>query len=380
MKGKQVRNVLIQVVCTAAVFLLTVGFGAMMLGAFHLAERFDEQGSVHVYTAEAVVNVPFKTQAFLYLCGFALVFYVLFRFAFAYDPVMRRLGTEEIGFFQWIGRVLSTPSFLCEFAVILLLLVFLPARFLAIKKYFPIAVYPVVLAVFFIAYVGASLQGNFAAKRRMHPMEIVNGIAIRFLLAFFGSALSFPIVLIAYATIFRAYGNRGVFITLAALILCPFLFLYLRAVRKRRRLLRRLKKLCDEKEFSLEYEKVYRSILFPNKEPEIRIRTGEGTFACKLLNTFMKKTQLFLTAFDSDLLVGHGALGHRATRYSFDPDDKRILLLIPVPLFIYWREDGGWRPLYAAEKVGDYTVYSAAAFLNALDMNALEAARKKREW
>ena len=94
----------------------------------------------------------------------------------------------------------------------------------------------------------------------------------------------------------------------------------------------------------------------------------------------MKKTQLFLTAFDSDLMVGHGALGHRATRYSFDPDDKRILLLIPVPLFIYWREDGGWRPLYAAEKVGDYTVYSAAAFLNALDMNALEAARKKREW
>lgn len=383
MRMKAVRNVIVQVVCTALVFLLIAAFAHAIQSGFSWLESSEEQENVRVFSN---VYIGFRALTVIYLCWFLLIFCSLFRLAFSYDPFLRRVETgEEIRFFTWIKQVVSTPSFWCELAVILVLLTVLPVGFLAIRKFFPIAIYPIVAAVFFVTYVMATTRMNVIAQRKFHPLEILNRVLIRFLLHLVALCVAYPVLLLLYSSISQTYGSGAVAAVAALLILTPFLLLYFRAVFKRRKMLKRLKRICKEKQYTITCKRVYRSILFPNREPEIRFRTEKATFACKLIVSFSKNAQLHLSfAGESDgetkFVIGRSTLVYRAARISFEPGEKRVLILVPAPTFVYGKDGNLSRQLYPADMIGGCTIYGSTDFLNALDRDVLEDAIRKREW
>lgn len=380
----KIRNTVVRIGFTALFFLL-IGAVSRLNPYFDVLDPPEDAQDFYLFIFPRT-PLHYKVLPVFLLCWFAVIVFALALFGLSYDPYLRRaMIGEKKGLFRRIGWTVSAPSFWYELAVILVLIFVLPSRFLGFKKYFPIATYAVAAAAFFIACVVATAQVNFLVERAVRPVKILIGTINRGLLQLIVFVFGLPVLLAVYAAFLtNRVATVSVFLTV---ILGSLLFVYLRAVVKRGKLMRRLTKICEEKQYSMTRENYYRSILLPNKGPEITIRTGEGTYACKLLNSFAKKTPLYLAPSEdqeggSGLLVGRGYAIQYAvkTHYSFAPGDKKILILIPVPHFVYKKASVGWGTLLAADRVGDFTVYSLSAFLNALDLNALEAARQAREW
>ena len=154
---------------------------------------------------------------------------------------------------------------------------------------------------------------------------------------------------------------------------------YLRAVSKRRKLLKGLKKICEEKKYSLYFKRVYRSVLFPREEPEITIKTGKETIECKLLCAMSRKTPIYISA-DGEASVAHVfRLGSRelfrhlvTTRYSFEEGDKKILLIVPVPRDVYGTLGNDYYSVFSGDRIEDRAFYHMTTFLDALELDTLE--------
>ena len=384
MTKKTVWHTIVQVVCTVAVFLLIAAFSRGLSNTF---ENLDpsKQGETFDQFMTHGTSIGYRGLTVLLLVWFGMILYTFFRIALSYDRFSKRASVgEPNGLFNRIVRVVSAPSFWIELAAVLLLTFVLPSGFLVAKGFFPFATFPVVAVSFFFARVGAASQAvDVPWGRNIIRMTGIANEMLRILAHVLVIVVGLPFILFVYSNYLLHRNPTIVVVSLA--VFGPLLFVLFRAFQKRRKLLKGLGKLCEEKEYSYSIGKAYRSILFPSREPEIRIETGQGTFACVLLNSFSKKTPLYLSRLlgEEGLLVGRGTFSYRTTelRPAFEPNDKKVLVLVPVPLYIFRRsEDDDWHPLYAAEQVGDYSVYSLSAFLNALDLDALDEAKKKRDW
>ena len=383
MTKKTIWHTIVQSVFTVAVFLLIVAFSRGLLNSLTDLDSLDQKGTFDQFMMRGT-SIGYRGLTVLLLVWFGLIIYTFSRIALSYDRFSKRASVgEPNGLFNRIKRVVSMPSFWVEFAIVLLLTFVLPSGFLSSKRFFPLATFPVVAVSFFLAHVGASTQAaDIPWGRNIRMTGIANEI-LRVLAHVLVIVCGFPFLLFLYSS-FQAYRNPTI-VAVSFAVFGPILFALFRAIQKRRKLLKRLGALCEEKAFSYSFERAYRSILLPNGKPEIRIRTPKGTFACILLNSTSKQTPLYLSRLlgEEGLLVGRGTFSYRTStlRPAFEPDDKKVLILVPVPLYIFKRgEDDNWYPLYAADQVGDYIVYSLSSFLNALDLDALEDARKKRDW
>ncbi len=383
MTKRTVWHTIVQVVFTGAIFLLIAAFSHGLMNAFSELDPSKREETFDLFMSHGT-SIGYRGLTVLLLVWFGVIIYTVFRIALSYDRFSKRVSVgEPNGLFKRIERVATTPTFWIELAIVLLLTFVLSSGFLSAKRFFPVATFPVVAVSFFLAHVGASTQATDVPWGRNIRMSWIANEILRILAHVLVIVVGPPFLLFVYSNFLMRRNTTIVVVSLA--VFGPLLFSFFRAVRKRRKLLKRLAALCEEKEYSYSIEKAYRSILLPSREPEIRIRTEEGTFACVLLNSFSKKTPLYLSRLfgTEGLLVGRGTVTYRTAtlRPSFEPDDKKVLILVPVPLYIFRRgEDDTWYPLYAAEQVGDYSVYSLSAFLNALDLGALEAARKRRDW
>lgn len=383
MTKKRMLQTGLQVVSAVLIFLLAAAFSRGLSYTFEKLDPSKREETFDLFMTKGT-SISYRGLTVLLLVWFGLTVYTFFRIALSYDRFSKRAAIgEPNGLFNWLGRVVSTPSFWVELAVVLLLTLVLPSGFLSSKRFFPFAIFPVVAVSFFLAHVGASTQAaDVPGGRKIRMTGIANEI-LRVLAYVLILVVGLPILLFLYS-IFLVH-RTPVIVVASLAVFGPLLFVYFRAVRKRKKLLKRLGKLCEEKGYSHSIKRAYRSILLPSREPEIRIRTAEGTFACVLLNSFSKKTPLYLSRLHGEegLLVGRGTFPYRtaALRPVFEPDDKKVLILVPVPLYIFRKsEDDNWYYLCAAEQVGDYSVYSLSAFLNALDLDALDEAKKIRDW
>ena len=375
MVKKQVRNTIIRVVCTALIFLLIVAFSDLVwvvLNAINSPERLTDD----LLSPEAF--------GIVFLCCFVFVFYSFSHLAISYDRVLREASAlEKNRLSNRMKKVVSLPSFWCELAIVLLLLFALPGGFFRVTGVYRIAAYPAVGIAFFLAYIAVVTRWNIKNEKREKtgPFGIVKAVCVRILIFLVGALALPPVLGLAYSylRLLSLFWNVAFFVSLGALILGLILFKYLRAVTKRKKLLKRLAKICEEKQYSLYCGKVYRSILFANEDPEITIRMGETTYECKLFSAWSKKTPLYLlktgeAVADHAFRIGRITLFHHlvSTRYAFESGGKKILILVPAPLFVYGRDGNRSYPLYTADRIGDYSVYGSTDFLNALDLDALD--------
>ena len=74
-----------------------------------------------------------------------------------------------------------------------------------------------------------------------------------------------------------------------------------------------------------------------------------------------------------DYRLGQVHLWRRITtfRYDFEGRSKKILVILPTPQKVMHAEGGCY--LDIGDKVGEYTVYTATAFLNAFERDCLNS-------
>ena len=168
---------------------------------------------------------------------------------------------------------------------------------------------------------------------------------------------------------------------IAAVFLTIKVFLYVahyvRAVIKRKIFTQKLFSLCDRKKVILGQI----SSVFPldnrrKNDADFSIVHCGTRYECKFIYSLRKYDTMVLTNYGEGSIVYDCRLGQihlfrRMTlfRYGFEGRSSKILIILPTPKKVMHSESG--RDLDVGDKVGEYTVYTGTAFLNALERNCL---------
>lgn len=385
MERKRIRNALIQLVCTAAVFLLIVLF-------FHAERWIVFEGNVMEYTDDGPVEwmEPEDLGPVLFVC-YVVAFFSFSGVALSFDLLLKPsfcTGTGSFG--ERAKKTVSSPLFWGELAAVLLLLFVLPDRFLLLAGNYRKAAYPTFALILFLSWTRAI--GRWVNDERKRKIDREEGpkkyranevwlpIAFAVWLPFAVSVFAAPVVVIGSFLIVIFW--RGFVVTASALVLLYsviFLTQYLRAVSERKKMLKGLKRVCDDKGYTLVCESPYRSLLFPHPAPEITVKTGTETIECKLLFTQSKRTPIVLFQ-NGEATVIHGVrIGDRTvfrrfvnSRFEFGECDKKFLIQIPVTGEVCKENDVGFETFYPGDKFNGCTLYGASSFVDDLRTDDLD--------
>ena len=156
-----------------------------------------------------------------------------------------------------------------------------------------------------------------------------------------------------------------------------FLVRYARAVGKRKAFLEKLSVLCDQK--NLIFERIGGIFPLDNRrkdEADFSVVHRGVRYECKFIYSLRKYDTMILTNYGEgsiiyDYRLGQVHLFRRMTffRYDFESNSPKILIILPTSKRVIHSESG--RDLDVGDRAGEYTVYTATAFLNALERDCL---------
>ena len=350
-----------------------------------------------------------------------IVFFLLSGVFILYDPTARRHfckePPKETGVFsEWIF-VLRSYEFLVEAAVLALLpllfgtgvyahplyFIFKRADFGYFQLYllYLVFILPVFLLIEFFMRVRTrrfwrGLTYDEAKDKHMDAVVL----AFLSVLIIFGYSLIANVYISMIALTIGVLWRYGLWVLLAAacLLLISLTFMYTRALRIRRRFLKRLKKLCREENITIsEIKRPYHS-LFTQKRSDFQftVEMNGKTYACKMLGAMSKNMpMLFCDKETGYVKYGYTFRGEETVfwrswfTHGFEAPsaDQKILIVIPAPrrmfavhmhtLFAtdnvtFISEGKGERPLDNASVLYDVTVFSGSGFINALKRDCLD--------
>ncbi len=334
-------------------------------------------------------------------------------------------------------RLLRSPAFLAECAALFLLFLLLPfwngfsrlfvlllgdvSRFSFLIRLLQASVFGA--AAFFLnlhAHLDAReywlelpsklMQSNLwesMEKKKLktyHPLRLLWRLVKNFLI-YAASAIVFPTVLVAFASILGIL--RLLLFSMGAILLIGFLFSfnYITALIRRKKFLKGLKKVCAEKGFVIDaIRHPYRSVFRETAECNLSITANGRRYHARLITCIRKSSQLIFSADGSfsraapiripmARMVMRGGFVQGVDRgngddrellrfetqadYTFEADGEKLLLLNPPPKFVKITHDGITIDADNGDRVGEYTIYAANAFLRALERDAVADPRKR---
>ncbi len=170
------------------------------------------------------------------------------------------------------------------------------------------------------------------------------------------------------------------FIILAILIITPFAYRTTRALLIRKKLLKGLKKLADEKKCEItEIKYPYKSIFSVYKGESFRLTVDGVTYSCKLFGAPKKYTPFIL--FPGGIGVWHISVKvlrvelfsyRKGFNFGYDSEFQKILIVNPIPKFYFTVFGYKTVAIDNGDNVDGYKVYSATAFLNSIDRKCLD--------
>lgn len=209
---------------------------------------------------------------------------------------------------------------------------------------------------------------NRAIARWMVAYLLGGMILLNFLIPFLASYI------LGFLSILSSYAITWVVI----LVVGFFAFRWGRVFLARRRLVKRLLKLTrmDKKDV----KNPYRSLLyFKEGEADFTVESKGKLYACKLVAAPNPMAPVYVGA-DGIFRILHQIrlrnfeiFRYESERnFAFEADCRRVLIINPVPRKVFGvRLDKTW-PLDNGDVVGDYRVFTAGAFLNALERDCLD--------
>ncbi len=170
--------------------------------------------------------------------------------------------------------------------------------------------------------------------------------------------------------------------TVILILIIIFMPIYrnVRALLKRRSFINKLIKLCKKKKYRITpIKKPYASIFSSDKGEDFAVTYCGKRYSCKMICAKMRTMPLFIHP------DGKGVF--RITRrflkielfsydkeFSFDyeADGKKILIINPTPIDIFTSHGPRVTPIDNGDEVGKYEIYTATAFLNALEKDVID--------
>ncbi len=340
--------------------------------------------------------------------------FLLFIFQSAAFAVNRHVTESKRGFLegyaqgQRFGKVKSiflTPELYVEFLCIALLSLILPLSFtydcvgLALfgKDCGKMQVMPVILPILLAleVFVHLSVRSAWVSdgmrvkvkKGRNDFARTVQGMGLT-AMVYCAASLMIPWALPFIITVGNLGAGAIVFLYVAIAILIAILAViasfYIRAIRKRKEFVQKLKKYCKEQNVTLsDIKKPYASVFVQHEGIDFTVERDGIVYDCKLTASIFPSSPMVFgdqgmgIRQDSLRLFGVSIL-HLNTMIDYRMDNrptenKKIVIVLPVPKNIYVSVDGcPPRPADTGENVGAYTLYTAIGFLNALERGILK--------
>ena len=159
---------------------------------------------------------------------------------------------------------------------------------------------------------------------------------------------------------------------------------YIRAINKRKRFVKMLKQKCLGQSIALsDIRKPYLSIFFQQQGIDFTLKKGLKVYNCKFVSGVLPSSPIIfsdegqgirqntLRLFRVNLLYLNTRIDYRMVDHSNGA--RKIIVVLPVPQNIYVSV-GGSAPRAAdtGEVLGEYILYTATGFLNAIERGQLE--------
>jgi hypothetical protein len=209
---------------------------------------------------------------------------------------------------------------------------------------------------------------NRAISRWMVAYLLGGAVLLNFVIPFLASYI------LGFLSILSSYAITWVVILLVGF----YAFRWLRVFLARRRLLKRLLKLTrmDIKDV----KNPYRSLLyFKEGEADFTVESKGKTYSCKLLCAHKPLAPLYIESEGTYRFVHRIRLAQleffryeTEGNFTFEAEGEKVLIVNPVPRKVFGRHlEKEWL-LDNGDKVGSYRVFTAGAFLNALERDCLD--------
>ena len=316
------------------------------------------------------------------------------------------------GFSGILRSVCTSPDLYVEYGTVVLLSLGIPLSFACVGEAFfgegfttaqTMAVsLPILLVMELVAHLSvrcawgadgsrahASADGQGGKKRAPFSPAICSvGFAA---LVYCAAAVMIPWFLPFLITLGNLGGGAMVFLYAAVAAVAACLAVVsaycLRAVRKRKEFVARLKRYCAEQDLTLsEIRAPCRSLFALREGVDFTLEANGQIFACKLVGSLFPGSPMIfadtgeglrrdtLRLFRVDLLQLHTRLDYRMK--DAPAGSTRIVIALPVPKQIYASVEGSPpRPADTGEALGDYTLYTATGFFGALERGHLGVRR-----
>lgn len=178
----------------------------------------------------------------------------------------------------------------------------------------------------------------------------------------------------------QSEGVPGILIAIGVLIALVWGVRVLKAFFTRRAFFARLKKICEEKGYTLsDVKHPYLSALFFAAGESFSVQTESKRYSCKMIGSLRKHLPLILHP------DGNGCHVHTVRLYKtelfryetwftfgYESEDSQVLIVNPVPKKV-WGHDGRRTALLDnGDRAGNFRFYAGTAFLNALERECLD--------
>ena len=348
-----------------------------------------------------------RPQLWIILLVLAGVFYSLTRLETLYGDTFysayHARDPRPLSLSAKLGFLFSSPRFFLDFLVFALLLILLPLSFThpAAEELFGTApgaklrFLLLALPVLFLCGLGGRLSAlavwsaekkrtetdsDWARKKRRRAYRR-EWASVFFLYLFTGFLLQllFP-QLVSIGSVLLRPEILKILAGIAAFFLLLALIRWIRAVCKRREALRRLRSVCAENGYLLSpVRRPYLSLFFPRAGEDFSVTARETRYSCKFIPALRRGLPLVLSEdgiarYVHDIRIrGVTLLSWSSTRrFGYASDDRRILLVNPVPAKLLGSFEGKTFPLDNGDRVGEYLVYTPGAFLHMLELDCVE--------
>ncbi len=208
--------------------------------------------------------------------------------------------------------------------------------------------------------------------------------------------IPYMLAIVAIPFLFNAK-DTAVIISIVLLVVAIVLVLkYWRVFSKRRKFIRKLKKFCKKHKYRLENESNMLKSAFKSYDGANFVINANGKrYACKLLASknkanpmyFTENGELYEVKVKSFTFLGNvrgmgGAaanlgsinISKKATvsSFAFESELPKIVIVNPIPVKIYAGHPDYSMAIDAGSKVGDYRIYNATGFMNAVERDCVE--------
>ena len=201
------------------------------------------------------------------------------------------------------------------------------------------------------------------------------GITVMYTVGFY-LAMSYLPGLPAYIFLLKELFPYIVMILTASMVL-----IYFNRIRKRQKFISKLKKLAAQSDFTVsDIQKPYLSVFKRTNGISFTVTANQKSYDCKLISGKRKNIPIIFTdqgflLFRRIIRLGKSELFSIYSKYDyrFESDTKKCLIITYIPKNCYFKNlSGQMRKIDTGEKIGEYTVFSAGGFLNALERDCLD--------